>query len=120
MLPKLVKFDDEITLVVRSGIQFVDFGLKLEPKKLGDGAFMRAESQTSLVRLDLDEASGDFVDPDTRRRVPMSGDPIAVRDSLKLLDDIWVPVPFLRLYGGSRFDVGPTNWARARLVTLRE
>lgn len=120
MLTKLVKFEDEITLVVRSGIQFVDFGLTLDPRKLGEGAFALAESRTSLLRLDYDEASGNHVDPDTRKRVQSTLEAVPVADSLKLLDDTWLPVPFLRLYSGSRFDAGPTNWARARLVALGE
>ncbi len=118
MLPKPAPFEDDIVLIMRTGIQFVDFALTLDPRKLGEGAFLRSASQGTLVRLDYDEANDSYIVPDTRAIVKNVAEPIPVRDSLRLFEDVWLPVPFLRLHANTRFIDGPTNWARARLIAL--
>ncbi|MGH8332413.1 MAG: virulence factor SrfB, partial [Pseudomonas sp.] len=37
---------------------------------------------------------------------------------LELLDGVWLPTPFFRFMPPHRFDEGPTNWSRMRLVKL--
>ncbi|MGV2480861.1 UNVERIFIED_CONTAM: virulence factor SrfB, partial [Salmonella enterica subsp. enterica serovar Weltevreden] len=64
-LSRLIGFDEEISLIARSGIQFVDFGLTLNVKAMTPGGFARTLSQASLVRLD--EKEGDYLDPETKR-----------------------------------------------------
>lgn len=115
-LPRLIGFDEEISLIARSGIQFVDFGLTLNVKAMTPGGFARTLSQASLVRLD--EREGDYLDPETKRKARAEYEQ-DVRTSLDLLADIWLPLPVLRLHGSRRFDTGPTNWARGRLVPLK-
>ncbi len=116
-LPKLVRFDDEITLVANSGIQFVDFGVRVEPRDLSPGGFNKSQSGTALVRLDC--VDGEYFVPGTKQKTRPDRDGEApVDESLALLADCWLPIPVLRVHGGSRFDAGPLNWARARVVPL--
>jgi hypothetical protein len=118
MLPELIRFDEEATLILRTGVQFMDFGgtlnLKIELPRL----FLPSTSRTSLLRLDYDEALDCHVYPGTRTRAPDRGTlEVSLEDSITLLQDVWLPIPFLRLHA-NRFVEGPTNWARARLVAL--
>jgi len=118
MLPKLMSFDEEISLISRTGVQFVDFGLTIDPKKEIPGQFVRTPSNTSLQRLDYDESSGRYCLPGTTREAPKAGRvEIALDESLLLLDDVWLPVPFFQI-NSTVFSDGPINWARARLVQL--
>lgn len=119
MLAKLIRFEDEATLIMRSGIQFMDFGLNLDPAKEEPGQFARrADGSAGLVRLDYDAASDRYVHPNSRARVQPAADletPLA--ESLALFADVWLPVPFLRQQANA-FVQGPRNWARARIVPL--
>ena len=45
---------------------------------------------------------------------------VAMEESLKLFDGVWLPLPFLRFMAPHRFDEGPNNWSRMRLVKLAE
>lgn len=119
MLPELIRFEEEATLIMRTGIQFMDFGLSLDLKKEMPGLFLRSQSNTSVQRLEYDEPSGRYFYPGTRNPAPDRGQIEAVlEESVRLLEDVWLPIPFLRQHA-TRFVEGPTNWARARLVALR-
>jgi hypothetical protein len=118
MLPELIRFEEEATLIMRTGVQFLDFGLSLDLKKEMPGLFLRSQSNTSLQRLDYDDVSGRYFYPGTRNPAPDRGLEAALDESVRLLEDVWLPIPFLRQHA-SRFVEGPTNWARARLVSLR-
>lgn len=122
MLPELIPFEDDVTLIMSSGVQMMDFGLTLDPKRLGDGEFVRNDNAATLVRLLYDDNKDLHyrLDSNGERqsiRPTLSGIPVA--DSLKLLENLWVPLPVLRRHGNS-FVQGPLNWARARLVPLAE
>ena len=120
MLPELIRFEEEATLIMRTGIQFLDFGLSLDLKKELPGFFVKSASNTSLQRAEHDEASDRHFHPGTR--TPMAEgqlrNDVALDQSIRLLEDVWLPVPMLRLHSG-RFAEGPLNWARARLVALK-
>jgi hypothetical protein len=120
MLPELIRFDEEATLIMRTGVQFMDLGLTLDLKKELPGLFIPSTSRTSLVRLEHDETLDAHVYPGTRTKAPDRGTlEVSLEDSITLLKDVWLPIPFLRLHA-NRFVEGPTNWARARLVPLAE
>ena len=118
MLAQLIRFEEETTLVMRSGIQFLDFGLKLDLRKEMPGQFARVEGSQTKVRLEYDEATGNVCLPGTRTPARPIGEERPVDESVRLFEDVWLPIPFLR-YHAQRFVEGPSNWARARLVTLR-
>lgn len=119
MLPELIRFEEEATLIMRTGVQFLDFGLTLDLKKEMPGMFLRSDSNASLQRAEYDEPSGRYFHPGTRNAIPdQKLRDVAMDESVRLLQDVWLPIPFLRLHSG-RFAEGPMNWARARLVALR-
>lgn len=118
MLAELIRFEDEATLIMRTGLQFMDFGLTLDLKREEPGQFARLESGTSIVRLEEDTQSGRFFQPGTRTVVtPDRGLETPLDESVALLADTWLPIPFLRQHS-TAFVEGPSNWARARLVPL--
>ena len=119
MLVKLIRFEDEATLIMSSGVQFMDFGLSFDPRKEEAGQFMRrTDGFSAPIRLDYDAAADRFLDPDSRTKVSPAADletPLA--ESLDMFADVWLPVPFLRQQAGA-FAPGPRNWARVRIVPL--
>jgi hypothetical protein len=119
MLVKLIRFEEEATLIMRSGVQFMDFGLSLDPKKEDPGQFLRrTDGFSSPLRLDYDDTGDRFLHPDTRAQVSPAADlETPLSESLDLFADVWLPVPFLRQQAGA-FAQGPRNWARARIVPL--
>lgn len=115
MLAELIEFGEETTLIMRTGVQFMDFGLTLDLRKEMPGQFNLGIGDT-VARLDYDEASGKTFLPGSREPARVDYE-ASVEDSARLLEDIWLPVPFLRQHS-TVFVEGPTNWARARLVAL--
>ncbi|NKD86309.1 virulence factor SrfB [Haematospirillum jordaniae] len=110
--------EEEITLIMRTGIQFVDFGLTLDARRESPGRFARVAESPVPVRLEADPVRDTTLHP--RSRLPMQDHPeleTSVGDSFALLSDTWLPVPFLRQQA-TTFVQGPANWARARLFPL--
>lgn len=133
MLPELHKFGKELYLVMNSGIQFVDFGMNIDWKDKywkeksvgyfipsgGHGALRR------LVPLRNGEGFADVLNPNTDISSKVKDDHIvSVSDSFKLFNNVWLPIPVLRTvppspdHQNTRFDEGPYNWARLRIVQL--
>ena len=54
MLAKLVNFEDKVTLIMDTGVQFLDFSLRLELRKEMAGEFILQEGGQSLARLEHD------------------------------------------------------------------
>lgn len=110
--------EEETTLIMRTGIQFMDFGLVLDARRELSGQFARLAESPIPVRLEYDPVRDSLVHPQTRSRIPEnSGLETSLVDSLALLSDVWLPLPFLRQQA-SAFVQGPANWARARLFPL--
>ncbi len=117
MLKDLVNFEEQVTLIMRSGVQFLDLPVSIDAKKLPPGEFVRQDSNLSLARLAYDPVRDCHYYP-TRPEVPArSSVTVPVDESLALLDGIWVPLPFLRFSPPDKFAEGPTNWARAMIVS---
>ncbi|WP_455818631.1 virulence factor SrfB [Pseudomonas cerasi] len=119
MLPEIVSFDRQITLVGDSGIQFMDFGLT--PKSLPAGEFVKLANGV-LTRLTYNEQRDYyFYQPtaDTVEKAKSQYD-IPVEASLKLFDSVWLPLPLFRFSPPNVYHEGPLNWARFRLVKLAE
>ena len=125
MLPEIINFkeNETITLVSNSGIQFLDFGFCLN-KNEEDGliAILDHKQPTLLAEDD----AGDFfysineeTSNDNKIKVPAPHYELDTKESLTLLNNHWLPLPFLR-YNKSRHEDGPTNWARIRFIELVE
>ena len=123
MLPELTKFEDTITLVKETGIQFVDFGLKLDVDDHDDGYFYKVTDR-SVTRLAKGQQSGvyyfdktaepniaDIVSTPPSYKVPLE-------ESLSVFSGQWLPVPFLRFTPPYTYDQGPANWARLYINKL--
>lgn len=135
MLAKLTPLADVVYLVRDSGIQFMDFGVALDPEKMGSGRFVRMGnkglSRLLLNREDknyfhlgaLGDSSNPAQDDDQQITVIDDGDEaltLRMLRSLDLLNGIWLPMPYFHFKGQRNYYAGPTNWARMRLVKLAE
>ncbi len=124
VLATLRKFSDVQSLVMNSGVQFLDFGLSIdwneseEWRKKRFGYFVSSSENGPLRRL-VDSYNGEgYCDPSDLKRLVEPQSEIKVEDSLKLFNEQWLPIPVFRTIPPDRFDKGPFNWARARIVKL--
>jgi len=118
MLSKLVNFEDKITLIMNTGVQFLDFGLTLELRKALPGEFIVQQSKRSLARLLYDERRDRHYHPAKPGTAVKSALSVPLDASARLLNEIWLPIPVLRLQPPRAFAEGPVTWARARLAAL--
>lgn len=119
MLPEIVSFDRQITLVGDSGIQFMDFGLSLGHQPAGEFVKLANGVMTRLIYNEQRDYY--FYQPtqDSIEKAKSQYD-IPVEQSLKLFDGVWLPLPLLRFSPPNVYQEGPLNWARFRLVKLTE
>lgn len=120
MLPDIISYEDKITLIMESGIQFLDFAVKLELRRETAGEFALQRSNLSLARLEYDERSDQYfnpVEPGTAVEPKLS---IPLDQSMNLLKNQWLPIPFFRMTPPRQFVDGPSNWARMRVTPLQE
>ncbi|MFT0211616.1 virulence factor SrfB [Pseudomonas sp. F1_0610] len=125
MLPELTQFEDTVTLVSNTGIQFMDFGLKLQANKEPSGQFVKVTNETVTLMAYNPEEDFFFYDktPELISQNIVKGEPeydVPLEQSLNLLNGHWLPLPFLRFIAPYRYDQGPANWARMRIVQLEE
>lgn len=125
MYPELHHFGREISLIKNSGVQFLDFGLKIDwsdknwrAKRLG--CFATTEGSGTLRRLLEHKDGNGFVDISDQNRIIKVDHEVSVEDSLKLFNRTWLPIPFLRTVPPNRYDHGPLNWARLYPVKLEQ
>ncbi|MCW5699565.1 MAG: virulence factor SrfB, partial [Rhodospirillales bacterium] len=121
MLGELVKFSEQATLIMRSGVQFMDFGLTLDLRKAPPGEFKKQSSGCSLARLEYDDRADKYVHPGNPSvSVSPTRDSVSVDESFKLLEGCWLPLPVLRAGPQRQFAEGPTTWARGRVIAIPE
>ncbi len=118
MIPELTKFEQQVSLIMASGVQFLDFGLQLDPKKELPGEFVKQEGNGSLIRLKYEERLEGYIEPNKPGRVVNPMLSIPIDQSLKLLNDLWLPIPFFKKSASHAFDDGPINWVRARITEV--
>ncbi|MDF7658016.1 virulence factor SrfB [Erwiniaceae bacterium L1_54_6] len=122
MLAPLIDDKQKITLIEDSGVQFLDFGLRL-PALQARRQFVRQTANGPLLRLNVDGNSGKFLlypEDGSAPEVVRPESDIALADSLTLLANQWLPLPVLRCTSGRRFIGGPENWARLHLAPLTQ
>lgn len=120
MLPDIISYEEKITLIMSSGIQFLDFALKLDLRREAAGEFAPQRSNLSLARLHHDERSDQFYHPAEPGVAVAPKLSVPVDQSMALLNNVWLPLPFFRMTPPRRFADGPSNWARVRIVPLAE
>ncbi|CAK0774067.1 Virulence protein SrfB [uncultured Gammaproteobacteria bacterium] len=128
MLKELRPFKQIVSLVPRSGIQFLDFGLAIDPLKTRR-AFWDQPSDTDEVTLRcLYEHEGELVywDADSGRAERPGTEHYELNKTRALEPFLnkWVPLPFFRVDSGAGalpvFAAGPANWVRVCVVELPE
>ncbi|MBB3103008.1 virulence factor SrfB [Azomonas macrocytogenes] len=120
MFPEKTDYEERITLIMGSGIQFLDFAVKLELRRELPGEFVRSRSDGPLARLLFDERSNSFYHPAEPGVAVSPTFNVGVDQSVRLLKGLWLPLPFFRFSPPRRFDDGPSNWSRIRIVELKE
>ncbi|MNQ46027.1 Virulence factor SrfB [compost metagenome] len=119
MLPEIKPFDRQVTLVGDSGIQFMDFGLTLGREQAGEFVELASGVLTRLLYNEEKDFHFFQPGPDAIEKARAKYD-IALKNSLELLDGIWLPLPLFRFNPPHFYSEGPINWARFRLVKLQE
>lgn len=119
MLPEIVSYDRQVTLVADTGIQFMDFGFT--PGRQPAGEFVKLANGV-LTRLIYNEQRDYyFYQPavDSIEKAKSQYD-VPLEQSLKLLDGVWLPLPLFRFIPPHSYQEGPLNWARFRLIKLAQ
>lgn len=119
MLPEIVSFDRQVTLVGDSGIQFMDFGLTLKNQSAGEFVKLANGVLTRLIYNEPRDYHFYQPAPDEIEKAKSQYD-IPVAQSLKLLDSVWLPLTLFRFSLPNIYQEGPLNWARFRIVKLPE
>lgn len=123
MLANLIDYKSSVTLVKNSSIQFLDFGLTPVEVHPYSGRFVRQSVNGPLLRLDYDPQLSRFVLPGENGGTPEIVKPestFPLEHSLKVLNNLWLPLPFMRFSPGHAFSNSPANWARVHIRRLVE
>ncbi|WP_409308774.1 virulence factor SrfB [Pectobacterium sp. B1J-3] len=120
MLATITDYKQKITLIQDSGIQFLDFALKPQASADSSNKYVRKSANGPLLRLIYDEQTDKYLLP-SPVGLPEVVKPelsISLEQSLKLLEKVWLPLPFLRFNPPRTFMGGPDNWARVQILEL--
>lgn len=120
MLAELVQFSEKVSLIMGSGIQFLDFALTLDLRREPPGEFAVQRSGGSLARLQRDTKTDRLFFPGNQGVAVRSTLDVPVDVSFNVLNECWLPLPYLRVGSQQQqFASGPTTWARGRVVSLK-
>ena len=117
MLAEITPYEEQATLIMDTGLQFLDFEATFHVKGQ-TGAFVKLASSGPLARLEENERDGRFyLPPDNSKPVKpeLEAD---LQESLKVLDGRWMPAPVFKRSASQLFEQGPLNWARFRVVQV--
>ncbi|MFP2470141.1 virulence factor SrfB [Pseudescherichia vulneris] len=122
MLVTLCDYQQSVTLIANSGVQFLDFGLTPQDS-LSNGRFVRKTANGPLLRLNYDIVNSRYTLPPIdgqQAEVVKPESTLPLEQSLAVLDGVWLPLPFLRFNPPRTFVEGPDNWARVQIRKLPE
>ena len=118
MLADINAFEEQTTLIMGSGVQFLDFAATFVIKGQS-GEFARMGDAGPLARLQEDERTGKLhFSFDEKKQAVVPTVDVSLDQSLRLLIDTWLPVPYFRFSPPARFEEGPSNWARVRITEV--
>jgi hypothetical protein len=119
MQAKLIGYKSSVTLIKNSGIQFLDFGL--QPQKGRNASFVRQSANGPLLRLDYDESLAKYTLPgEGAREIVRPETTLSYDHSLDVLNNVWLPLPVLRVNAVRTFTGGPDNWARVQISRMEK
>ncbi|WP_342110914.1 virulence factor SrfB [Methylobacterium sp. SI9] len=119
-----------VRLTPYSGVQFLTYALRAEEAGRMSRRFIeRPVDSAPLVNGKIPyQLIPAWDENDPRNGIEVSARPsdkeytVSERAALEIFMEKWVPVPMLRVKidpdGRAEFDLGPTNWARARIVEI--
>lgn len=133
-MKEMPAYKSPVSLIPGGCLQFLDFALDLSridkcsrffrEEERSDGQDDQDRHRHVLFCLAQDE-DGCFVDMTTGRACDYDYE-IKAKKCIDIWLDQWLPIPVLRTRdqqwpdGGVRFELGPSNWARCRLMRSRE
>jgi len=120
MFPENTDYEGRVALIMGSGVQFLDFVVRWDLRREAAGEFICPSSNMPLVRLLYDQRADIHYHPAQPGQAVNPHFDVAPERSVRLLEDLWLPLPFFRFNPPRRFDGGPSNWARVRIVSLPE
>ena len=124
MLAELRNYEDFATLVMQSGVQFMDFATKTEMRREEPGQFLDTTDAVGVIRLVADRSGDKYHLPGQAAQFFQPTDDVPLDETVRLLAGVWLPVPFLRLKdatdGRTEAVEGPGNWVRAHFMALGE
>ncbi|WP_445682643.1 virulence factor SrfB [Radicibacter daui] len=119
-LAELSHFHDSVPIIPESGLQFLDFGIRVAkdgPTPVRWGFY--ADKTWPLTGTDLPQLVEREVAGETAGSGRITCE-VDLRDIEALFAEQWMPLPLLRRNIDSNFFRGPTNWARVFLHKLPE
>ncbi|WPU22165.1 virulence factor SrfB [Cedecea neteri] len=122
MLAEITDFKTQVKLIRDSGIQFLDFAFNL-PARKEYGEFLRQQGEGPVMRLIYREREDKFQIPgpdNVPAKYAESEYSLSTEESLRLLQGVWLPLPFFRFSPPRAFAQGPTNWVRVQFHELAE
>lgn len=131
MLTQPLPANNIFTIIPNSGLQFLDFGFDFATVSGHRRSFREssaAASEGNEVSLDIihTDAESDTVVSHTGAVVSEDGMfSVRFEAALAAFGDDWIPMPFFKELGRDsegqwRFDQGPSNWVRAKIITFDE
>jgi hypothetical protein len=132
-MESIPKYLSPVSLIPGGCPQFLDFELPAE-SILRLKRYFREEKQSESSNEEqryshylrcLEQKDDDFFDMLTGQPAPYDYT-MDARKELETWENQWLPLPFLRIRdqkwpdGGDRFEYGPSNWARCRLVRPKD
>jgi hypothetical protein len=121
MLAPLTDYQQTVTLIQDSGIQFLDFALTPLLEADFPGKFVRQTASGPLLRLQWDADGGKYLlpaQPGQAAEVVRPEFSYPLQQSLRLLDNAWLPLPVFRHTPSGVCLAGPDNWARMQILRL--
>lgn len=123
MLATTSPYPQRVQLIPNSGIQFLDFALTPRLDVEQPGKFVRQTANGPLLRLDFQQSNGKYFLPVTAGEPAEMVRPefsFPLEQSLRLLSQVWLPLPFWRFNPPRSFLSGPDNWARLQICLLEQ
>ena len=133
MLKSLIEYPNLVSLTPNSGIQFLDFAFNINdassarrtfwPERI-DGALRPAKPGDQVILhpvIEDDIGSYNTIGPKGGASVPEAETfNISALRAIAAFDGAWLPAPIFRRQDGSGFELGPTTWARLRIIAVDE
>lgn len=123
MLATTTDYQQSVTLIGNSGIQFLDFAITPQLDVERPGKFVRQTANGPLLRLNYNAANGKYWLPriaDEPSEMVRPEFSFPLEQSLRLLNQSWLPLPFFRFSSPHTFLPGPENWARVQIRLLEQ